>query len=108
MSARRWPIVTLGLIAINIIVFLFTQFSTDDQQEQQTRTIRAHLIMLAATHPELTVPESVQKMLDTVDALKFYEAAAASPVPHLDWEQTIAAAIRDAKKAMETTSLAPS
>jgi len=34
------------------------------------------------------------------DALKFYEAAAASPVPHLDWEQTIAAGIRSAKAAM--------
>jgi tetratricopeptide (TPR) repeat protein len=33
------------------------------------------------------------------DALRFFEAASASPVPHLDWEQTIAAGIRDAKAA---------
>ena len=35
------------------------------------------------------------------EALAFYEAAAASPIPHLDWEQTIAAAIRDARKTLE-------
>src|SRR5262249_16514863 len=32
------------------------------------------------------------------DALKFYEAAKASPIPHLDWEQTIESAIREARK----------
>jgi tetratricopeptide (TPR) repeat protein len=33
------------------------------------------------------------------DALRLFEAAAASPVPHLDWEQTIAAGIREARAA---------
>jgi membrane associated rhomboid family serine protease len=42
------------------------------------------------------------------EALQFYEAAAASPIPHLDWEQTIAGAIREAKKAVETSSPAAS
>jgi len=34
------------------------------------------------------------------DALGFFQAAANSPVPHLDWEQTIEAGIRNAKAAM--------
>ena len=34
------------------------------------------------------------------DALRFYEAAGASAIPHLDWEQTIASGIRSAKAAM--------
>jgi hypothetical protein len=33
------------------------------------------------------------------DALKFYKAAAASQVPHLDWEANIQAGIRDAERA---------
>jgi membrane associated rhomboid family serine protease len=36
------------------------------------------------------------------DALALYQAAAASPVPHLDWEQHIQAGIRDAKAAMSS------
>jgi hypothetical protein len=34
------------------------------------------------------------------DALTLYQAAAASPVPHLDWEQHIQAGIKDAKAAL--------
>lgn len=34
------------------------------------------------------------------EALKLYQAAAASKTPHLDWEQTIQAGIREAKEAM--------
>lgn len=34
------------------------------------------------------------------DALKFFQAAEASTVPHLDWEQTIQAGIRNAKAAL--------
>ena len=34
------------------------------------------------------------------DALALYQTAAASPIPHLDWEQHIQAGIRDAKAAL--------
>jgi tetratricopeptide (TPR) repeat protein len=36
------------------------------------------------------------------DALALYQAAAASPIPHLDWEQHIQAGIKDAKAAMSS------
>ncbi len=36
------------------------------------------------------------------DALALYQAAAASPVPHLDWEQHIQAGIKDAKAALSS------
>ncbi len=65
MSARRWPVITLGLIAVNIIVFLCTHWTMEDQQ-QQARDVKLHLILLAAMHPELTVPSEVQPMLDTI------------------------------------------
>ena len=31
MEARRWPVVTLALITINVLVFLFTMTSMDDE-----------------------------------------------------------------------------
>jgi membrane associated rhomboid family serine protease len=34
------------------------------------------------------------------DALKFYEAASASPVPHLDWESSIVLGLREARAAL--------
>src|SRR5215475_7244960 len=34
------------------------------------------------------------------DALRIYQAAAASPVPHLDWEQMIQSGIKEAKAAV--------
>ena len=39
-------------------------------------------------------------------ALAFFEAAEKSPVPHLDWEQNIAAGIREAKAALSQNAAA--
>jgi hypothetical protein len=36
------------------------------------------------------------------DALALYQAAAASPIPHLDWEQHIQSGIKEAKAAMSS------
>jgi membrane associated rhomboid family serine protease len=65
MSARRWPIITLGLIAINVVVFLLT-FQTIDQQVQSapdTGEVKSRILMLAAVHPELKVPPDVEEMI---------------------------------------------
>jgi membrane associated rhomboid family serine protease len=64
MSARRWPVITLGLIALNTVIFLGTYFTTqDDEKQQQSREVRMHLLMLAAMHPELNVPPKVQELV---------------------------------------------
>ncbi|HEY6273601.1 MAG TPA: rhomboid family intramembrane serine protease [Terriglobales bacterium] len=65
MSARRWPVITLGLIAINVLVFLGTYWSMEDQQ-QKTGTAKLHLLMLAALHPELEVPQEAQELVTSV------------------------------------------
>jgi tetratricopeptide (TPR) repeat protein len=36
------------------------------------------------------------------DALTLYQTAAASPIPHLDWEQHIQSGIKEAKAAMSS------
>ncbi len=43
---------------------------------------------------------SLKKLNRPSDALGFYKAAAASSVPHLDWESNIQAGIQDAEKAL--------
>jgi membrane associated rhomboid family serine protease len=58
MTARRWPVVTLSLIAINLVVFLFTISAIDSDAPQLGET-KLHIVILAATHPELKMlPES--------------------------------------------------
>ena len=63
MSARRWPVVTLTLIAINVIVFLFT-FQSLNNQAPQLKQTRVHILLLAAMHPELTIPQPAQQLVD--------------------------------------------
>jgi tetratricopeptide (TPR) repeat protein len=58
---------------------------------QQRQSLMAQVAAARLCMKQLHRPE---------DALKFYQAAAASPIPHLDWEQNIAAGIRDAKAAI--------
>ena len=48
---------------------------------------------------------SLKKLNRPADALKFYQAAAASPVPHLDWESNIQAGIQDAQKQLQAPSV---
>ena len=63
MSARRWPVVTLTLIAINVIVFLLT-FQSLNNQAPQLKQTRVHILLLAAMHPELTVPLPARELVD--------------------------------------------
>src|SRR5205807_830156 len=69
MSARRWPVITLSVIAINVVVFLLT-FSTIQEQAQGPgpSDAKSHILMLAAMHPELTVPADIQQMIEEAKA----------------------------------------
>jgi len=58
MSGRRWPIITFALIGLNVAIFLFTHWKIEEEQPKRAET-RLHLLVLAATHPELkTTPKS--------------------------------------------------
>src|SRR4029077_76911 len=63
MEARRWPVVTLALIAINVVVFLFTM-SAIDSESPELSEIKSHILILAALHPELKVPAESQRVVD--------------------------------------------
>ena len=62
MSARRWPVVTLALIAINIIVFVATHDALTRQAPELGKA-RVHILILAATHPELTLSPEAQQLV---------------------------------------------
>jgi membrane associated rhomboid family serine protease len=63
MEARRWPVVTLALIAINAAVFLFTMSAIDDESPQLGE-IKSHILILAALHPELKMQPESQRLVD--------------------------------------------
>jgi len=63
MAARRWPVVTLALIAINTLVFLFTIKPLNDDSEK-LHEVRSHILILAALHPELKLQPESQHLVD--------------------------------------------
>ncbi|MGE5723982.1 MAG: rhomboid family intramembrane serine protease, partial [Acidobacteriota bacterium] len=65
MSARRWPIITFALIAINLAAFLATNSTIQEQSAAMGRT-KAHILMLIGLHPELQMTPEVQAFVDDV------------------------------------------
>jgi len=63
MSARRWPVVTLTLIVLNVLVFLCTYWSIE-QDAPELGELKAHILMLAAMHPEVNLPPQVKPLVD--------------------------------------------
>jgi membrane associated rhomboid family serine protease len=63
MAARRWPVITLALIAMNVAVFLFTMSAIDDEAPQ-LREVKSHVLILAALHPELKMQAESQHLVD--------------------------------------------
>src|SRR5579864_1206032 len=65
MQGRRWPVITFGIIALNVIAFLGTH-GTIDKQGAELGQVKIHLVLLAAMHPELKVPEKAQEFVTYV------------------------------------------
>src|SRR5215468_12074060 len=65
MSARRWPVVTFALIAINLVVFLAT-FQNLHHDTKQLGELKLHIVLLASAHPELGTSPEAQEVIRTV------------------------------------------
>jgi len=65
MQARRWPVITIGLIAINFVAFLLTISALNTESPALAET-RLHIRLLAAMHPELTLPPPAQQLVEDV------------------------------------------
>ncbi len=62
MSARRWPIITIGLLVLNVGIFLATHDAMQRQSIELSQ-VKAHLLMLAAMRPDLKIPAEVQDFI---------------------------------------------
>jgi len=62
MEGRRWPIVTFALIGLNILAFLGTHW-TMEEQAPKLGQVRLHLFLLAAEHPELKMTDDAQQFV---------------------------------------------
>ena len=69
MAARRWPLITLGLILLNFLIFFCTH-QTMEKQEEPLLSVKVHVLVLAAQHPELTVPPQAQQLV--TDFRRYY------------------------------------
>jgi membrane associated rhomboid family serine protease len=65
MEGRRWPVVTFSLIALNVLIFLGTHWKIEEQEPARIE-VRMHVLMLAATHPELKMPDNVENFVNEV------------------------------------------
>ena len=63
MSARRLPIITLALIAINVGAFLLTH-DTIEKQSTALGEVKKHILILAAMHPDLSMPDDAQQLVN--------------------------------------------
>jgi membrane associated rhomboid family serine protease len=63
MTARRWPVITFALIALNAIIFLLTNSTIESQAEELSKT-KFHLLLLAAAHPEVAIPEGAKEFVE--------------------------------------------
>src|ERR1051325_887987 len=64
MEGRRWPVISIALVVLNLIIFLGTHSLIDQTNPHRTETT-AHIIKLAAMHPELTMSREAQEPVDT-------------------------------------------
>jgi membrane associated rhomboid family serine protease len=65
MQGRRWPVITIGIIALNVLIFLGTHW-TMDQQAPELAAVKVHVLLLAAMHPELKIPETAQPFVSAI------------------------------------------
>ncbi len=65
MEGRRWPVVTFALIALNVLVFLGTHWKIEAQEPERIE-VRMHILLLTAMHPELNMPDDVEKFVNAV------------------------------------------
>ncbi|HKW17799.1 MAG TPA: rhomboid family intramembrane serine protease [Terriglobales bacterium] len=63
MTARRWPLITFALIALNVICFVPT-YSTMQDDMKKVGEVKAHILLMAASHPELTFAPEAQQLVE--------------------------------------------
>ena len=66
LRGRRWPYISIAIIALNVLVFLGTHW-TIEAESTQTGEVESHLLMLAGAHPELKMMEDAQRFVQNFE-----------------------------------------
>src|SRR5260370_27904712 len=64
MHGRRWPYVTIGIIALNAIFFLARHWTMESEGHQMGE-IQEHIILLTAAHPDTPMNAVEQKLVES-------------------------------------------
>lgn len=65
MTARRWPVITIGLIIANVLAFVLTMGSLT-KEPPGLAEVRLHIQLLAAMHPDLTLSPVGKQLVDEI------------------------------------------
>jgi membrane associated rhomboid family serine protease len=62
---RRWPYVTIVIIALNVAIFLFTHWRMEAEQHR-TGEVQLHILALSARYPDAVIPPDEAALVDAV------------------------------------------
>src|SRR5271155_121479 len=62
---RRWPYVTFVIIALNVVIFLFTHARMEAEQRQAS-TVQFHILALSAQYPGAVMPPDAAAFVEAV------------------------------------------
>jgi len=65
MEGRRWPVITISLIALNVLIFLGTYWTMQSQSAEEV-PVQKQILVLAATHPNLQMPDDVAQWVSFI------------------------------------------
>src|SRR5260370_39130430 len=63
MKGRRWPVITIALIAINFVAFFRAHWRIESE-DAKTAEVRTHILLLSAMHPELVETTDEQELVN--------------------------------------------
>jgi len=64
IRTRRWPFVTTGIIAVSLIVFLFTHAELQQEQNQYAE-IESQSLSVLAVYPQVPVTAAQQALIES-------------------------------------------
>jgi membrane associated rhomboid family serine protease len=67
LRGRRWPIVTIVIIALDVAVFLGTHWRMDEELGK-IADLRVATLVIAASHPDVQLTPSQHRVVDTIRA----------------------------------------
>jgi membrane associated rhomboid family serine protease len=65
LRGRRWPVVTIGIIVLNTVIFLFTNGKME-QEMRQTSEVELHILFLSAQYPDAQMTPGATDLVTAV------------------------------------------